>query len=172
MITIISGTNRATNNSIIIAEKYAQTLQNMGVKSQILDLRKLAPAFLFDETYGNRTNDFEDLLTKFIYNVDKIVFVTPEYNGSFSGVLKSFIDTWEPKRVISKKAALVGLAAGRAGNLRGMDHMTNILHYLQFDVMFYKIPISKIYDLLVDNQLTDEDTILEIEKQMERFLDY
>ena len=100
------------------------------------------------------------------------ISVVPEYNGSFSGVLKAFIDTWEPKRVIGKKSALVGLAAGRAGNLRGMDHMTNILHYLQFDVLHFKIPISKIYDYISDGKLTDLETVDLIKKQMSLFQNF
>jgi len=58
-----------------------------------------------------------------------------------------------------KKAAIVGVAAGRAGNLRGMEHLTGVLNYLGTTIMPNRLPISSIGGLLdEDKKLKDEAT--------------
>lgn len=102
----------------------------------------------------------------------KFVFVMPEYNGSFPGILKTMIDNSDIKKCWwHKKAMMVGVADGRAGNLRGMEHMTNILHYLKINVLYNKIPLSRI-----NEEVSKEGTILKpateqvIKEQIEEFL--
>ena len=84
------------------------------------------------------------------------IFVVPDYNGGFPGVLKSFIDASDPKMWANKKAALVGVSSGRAGALRGMDQLTNVLNYLHVDVFHNKPPMSKIDGLVNDGELSAE----------------
>jgi NAD(P)H-dependent FMN reductase len=71
------------------------------------------------------------------------------------------------------KACLVGVSTGRAGNLRGMEHLTNILNYLKINVYHNKLPISRV-DTLMDAQgnLTDADTLKVIDWQLEGFLKF
>ncbi|MBK8514699.1 MAG: NAD(P)H-dependent oxidoreductase [Saprospiraceae bacterium] len=93
----------------------------------------------------------------------KMVFIAPEYNGSFPGILKLFIDACSVKDArdsfYHKKACLIGVASGRAGNLRGMDHLTSILMYMNMIVFPNRLPISKIESLLnAQNQLVDPTT--------------
>src|SRR5690606_14800672 len=66
---------------------------------------------------------------RYLIPADKFVFIMPEYNGSFPGILKLMMDNSDIRKCWwYKKAMLAGLADGRAGNLRGLDHMTNILN--------------------------------------------
>ena len=106
---------------------------------------------------------------------DKFFFVVSEYNGSIPGSLKLFLDAISVREIKAtfknKKAAMVGIASGRAGNLRGMDHLTAVLHHLGTIVMPAQIPISKIHGLLDDNmEIIDVDTIAVIEQQVTEFL--
>jgi NAD(P)H-dependent FMN reductase len=66
----------------------------------------------------------------------------------------------------------VGVASGRAGNLRGLDHLTSILNHLQVDVMAQKSYVSSLMKLINEGEVTDETTKIVIEKQMERFLSF
>src|SRR4029453_1025527 len=105
---------------------------------------------------------------------EKFIFVTPEYNGSFPGVLKSLIDNTDIKKVwFGKKALLTGVATGRAGNLRGLEHLTGILHYLRVVVHPNKLPISSV-DKLLDStgQIQDEDTVEAISTQVAEFIQF
>jgi chromate reductase len=172
MITVISGTNRAGNFSIKMARFYVEILKNKGIESQVLDLQDLPKDFIFSESYGDRTESYEQLLTKFIYSPKKWLLVSAEYNGSYPGVLKSFIDTWDPRKIGGKKMAMVGLSAGRAGNLRGMDHLTNCMNYMKVEVMPNKLPLSQVFNLFKEEVLTDEETILLCQQQVDELIAY
>ena len=145
MITIISGTNRQNNETIRVSNYYSKKLTEKGIANQVLDLSTLPADFIYNGLYGKKNDTFFDLVDKYVLNIDKLVIISPEYNGSFPGVLKCFIEGWDPKRTAEKWVALVGVAAGRQGNSRGMDDLTNVLNYLQINVVPVKIPISQIY---------------------------
>ncbi len=98
----------------------------------------------------------------------------PEYNGGVPGILKLLIDGSDIKKCwYNKVACIAGVAAGRAGNLRGLDHLTNMLNYIQMDVIKNKLPISSIEKLLdEEGNLVDKPTIEAIEKQIDELLAY
>ena len=171
MITIISATNRPQSNTLKIAQNYAQLIEKQGVETKLFSLEQLPADFIITDLYNKRSENFQQLLNEFIIPAEKFVFIVPEYNGSFPGVLKTFLDAVHPDTNRSKKVALVGVATGRAGNLRGMDHLTGILHYLGMHILPNKQPISSVLALLnADGSLKDENTIKAIEKQIGEFV--
>ena len=68
-------------------------LNTKGETSQIVDLVDLPGDFVANALYENngKNADFNALREK-VQSSDKLVFVVPEYNGSFPGILKTFID--------------------------------------------------------------------------------
>jgi len=66
----------------------------------------------------------------------------------------------------------VGVASGKAGNLRGLDHLTSILNHLEVDVMAQKSYVSSLMKLINEGEVTDQETKVIIEKQIERFLSF
>lgn len=165
MITIISATNRPVSNSLKIAQLYSQIVEKQGFKPGVLSLEMVPVDIAFNELFSRRSGKFQELLDKYIIPSQKFVIIAPEYNGSFPGILKTFIDAMHPELLREKKAALVGVSSGRAGNLRGMDHLTGILHYLGLHVHPNKLPISSVLSLLDDKgNLTDEKTNKALEK--------
>ena len=171
MITIISATNRPDSNSLKIARFYYQLIDKQGVKAMLLSLEDVPADITFGELFRRRTAGFQELLDKYIIPSQKYVIIAPEYNGSFPGILKTFIDAMDPELLKGKKTALVGVSSGRAGNLRGMDHLTGILNYLGSYVHPNKLPISSVLSLL-DNagNLADENTAKALEKQASDFV--
>lgn len=174
MITIISGTNRANNLTSRVCEYYKKQLTENGESVQLFSLEELPSNFAFNnDVYSNADSKFSELVNQYIKGVDKLVIVSPEYNGSFPGVLKTFIDGVWPEMFRNKKVALVGVASGRAGNLRGNDHLTTIFHYLGVEVLSYKIAISGIDGLIApDGDLADNKTKEVIIKQIQSFLKF
>lgn len=174
MITIVSGSYRKDNLTISLSNTYASILEERNQPFQLLDFRTLPVSFLYEnEIFGNSSDTVNNLLKTYIIDADKFIFITPEYNGSFPGIVKAFIDICEPAWWVGKKAALVGTSTGRAGNLRGMDHLTSILEHLEMHVMPQKLPVSKIKTLIDEHQnLTDPDTIGEVSKQIDKFIQY
>ncbi len=77
-----------------------------------------------------RTPEFIKIENEILIPTQKFIFIIPEYNGTFPGVLKAMIDNSDIKKAwYHKKALLTGVSTGRAGNLRGMDHLSASLHY-------------------------------------------
>jgi chromate reductase, NAD(P)H dehydrogenase (quinone) len=171
MITLISGTHRPGSNTRKIAEAYLQMAEKKGIELGLFSLEELPRDFLFSDYFGSRSEKFQQLLDRFILPAQRIVMVVPEYNGSFPGVLKAFIDALPQEMLAGKKVALVGVATGRGGNTRGMDHLVGILHYLKVNVYHDKVPVSQVIEK-IDSQgrLNDEFTLKAIEGQVEGFL--
>ncbi len=171
MITIIAGTNRPNAVSLEIAKLYSQILNNRKVNNQIVDLGKLPNDFTASALYENAgKNDGFNLLRNSMAASDKFVFVVPEYNGSFPGVLKAFIDGLQfPDTFKNKKAALVGLSAGIQGAGIALSHMTDILNYCGTHVLAVKPKLMTIGNHLKDGVLSDLYQQL-LEEQAEAFI--
>jgi len=157
MIKIIVGTNRKNSVSKIIAALYQQILLEKRVDSEILYLEDLPSDFIENALYEN--NGKHDLYNEFhdkLVSGSKFVFIVPEYNGSFPGVLKSFIDGMTyPNTFRNKKCALVGISSGIGGGGIAMSHLTDIFHYLGMHVLALKPKLAKIEQNMSDNLLTN-----------------
>ena len=83
------------------------------------------------------------------------------------------IDNSDIKKVWHyKKALLTGVATGRAGNLRGMDHLADTLHYMKMNVHYNKLPISVINKVMDENGHLNEETLKVINEQLDEFIDF
>jgi NAD(P)H-dependent FMN reductase len=118
-------------------------------------------------------NEMQD---QYLIKAEKLIFVSPEYNGSFPGSLKHFLDVFsvrEYKPTFSgKKAALIGVAGGRAGNLRGMDHLTGVLMHVGTSVYPNRLPLSSIGNHVENDRLTEVSIQKTIDGQIEGFLNF
>ncbi len=132
LITILAGTNRPNSRARRIANYYHTTLTALGTESQVLDLAELPADFIATALYHNAGKHLEfNRLAAMLDAGDKLVIITPEYNASFPGVLKAFIDGLAyPGGIQGKKVALVGLSSGGQGGLLAMAHLTDVLMYL------------------------------------------
>lgn len=172
MISVICGTHRPQNQTLAVVNKYADILKKMGEGVKILKMDDLPENFMVTNTFGEPSHGLDEIVEEYITPADKFVFIAPEYNGSYPGILKVFLDAVHPRMWKGKKAALVGVASGRAGNLRGMDHLTDVLHYLRVEVFSLKIPISRLDTLLSNGEVVDMDTLKVLETQAEEFLGF
>ena len=173
MITIICGTNRNLSNSYIFAKEIEVLINSKQEGCKVLNLEDLPNDFAFEnEVYGNEYAPLNLIANKFISGSNKFVFVIPEYNGSFPGVLKAFIDSFSPDRIRGKQALLIGIASGRAGNLRGLDHFMGVMNYLDVHVLPMKVAISHCHTLIDEKSksISDERTIELLRQQVETLL--
>lgn len=172
MISIISSTNRLNSNSLKVANKCQDILFEKEIENKLLSLESLPEDFIFNNSYGNRTPEYLDLTVKYMSVPKKIVFIIPEYNGSFPGVLKAFIDSLDHLSMGGKKACLIGLSSGHAGALRALDHFTAVLHHLKIEVYSDKPKLSGIDKLINENQLNDEKTIKKLGDTLDGFINF
>ena len=137
--TIVIGTNRPNSKSAIIGGIYEKMLKERGITPCIINLDELPHDFLFSNMYGKKNEDFAAIQEN-VFETDKFFFIIPEYNGSFPGVLKAFIDGCKfPESFSGKKCCLTGLSEGQFGNVRGLEHFTGIANYIKMDVFHVKL---------------------------------
>jgi len=160
MITLIAATNRPNSYTKKLADYYHLQLAKHDIIHGYFSLEGLPPDLFTQNMYDYRHNEaFYNIQKNILYPATKYIFIVPEYNGSFPGIFKAFIDASDIKGCFyNKKAALVGVSDGRAGNLRGMEHLTNILNHIKMNVLHLKIPISNI-----SNQFNSEGHFINAE---------
>jgi chromate reductase, NAD(P)H dehydrogenase (quinone) len=164
MVTIISGTNRKHSNTSKIAGEYQLILREKGIEAEILSLEDL------DLLHYNTA--FETIENDILIPTTHFIIISPEYNGSFPGVLKMLFDTSRSHEIwFHKKALLTGVATGRAGNLRGMDHLADVLNYVKITVHPNKLPISAVNSVVgSDGKIIDKNTLKAINQQLDEFI--
>ena len=164
MITIVSGTNRKGSNTLKVAKEYQRVLKEKGIEAGLFSLEGI--------NVMEHNAAFEKIEQEVIIPTTRFIFIVPEYNGSFPGVLKMLFDTSKSHEIWFHKLALItGNATGRAGNLRGMDHLADILNYVKITVHPNKLPISQVNRLMdAEGKFTDEGTIKAIGNQLDEFI--
>ena len=168
---IISATNRPGSSTLKVAKYYQTQLRQKGVEAGLLSLSELPDNIIKTDMYGQRSAEFQ-VIQELINKTEKFLFIIPEYNGSFPGVLKVFIDACNfPESFYDKKAALVGISSGKYGNIRGIDHFTGVCHYMHLNVMPLKLHIGAIKtELNNESELFKEDTLKFTNEQLDKFI--
>lgn len=164
MITIISGTNRHGSNTEKIAREYKRILHEKNVETGFFTLEGV--------NLMQRDAAFIRIEEEILIPTTHFIFISPEYNGSFPGVLKMLFDTSSSHEIwFNKKALLTGVATGRAGNLRGMDHLADILNYIKITVHPNRLPISVVDKMLSPaGKIIDAGTLKSINNQLDEFI--
>ena len=106
MITIVSGTNRLGSNTLKVAKEYQRILTDKGITAGLLSLETLN---LLQPDAGIKRVEQEIIIP-----TDTFIFIVPEYNGSFPGVLKLLFDSSVSHNIWFNKQALI------TGNATGM----------------------------------------------------
>ena len=178
MITVISGTNRRSSFTLPIAKQFYKLLKKYsGEEVKLLSLENL-PMDLFHTGMYNEIGQSKNVMklqNEFMIPANKFLIIMPEYNGGFPGVLKMFLDACSvreySKTFDRKKVAMVGLASGRAGNLRGMEHLTGVMNYLGCVIMPNKLPISELEKLIdKSGEIVEKECLNTIKKHTKDFI--
>ena len=178
MITVISGTNRADSYTEKIADQYVKMLKNVTQeKVSYFKLTDLPTDFVQSQMYEaeNQHAAITKLQNDHIIASDRLVVISPEYNGSYPGILKFFLDACSIRdyneSFKDKKVLLVGVSSGRAGNLRGMDHLSAVFNHLGSFVFPNKLPISMCTDIVDEvGDVQDKGALGSMEDQIDAFL--
>lgn len=187
-ILIISGTDKPKTKVKILADYYQERIFDLcGLECPVLCLNDLFFPDLELQELEKEVLDKEseivlEVAKKIISCHNKILFIIPEYNGSYPGALKKMMDDIPEYEIWNnKKACLTGISGGRAGNLRGMDHLTDILNHLKVNVHWNKLPISNVGNIIkivpVDidktyNIIIEKATEALIDAQIREFLEF
>ncbi|MFT6144517.1 MAG: chromate reductase [Myxococcota bacterium] len=129
-ITIISGTNREGSTTLRVATHVTGLYAAQeGINASLLDLRDLPADTLSPMAYANKPAALQPLIDQVLAS-DGLVIVTPEYNGSYPGALKLFIDMLPfPDAFDGRPVCYIGLASGYWGGIRPVEQLQQVFGY-------------------------------------------
>ncbi|GIW77218.1 MAG: NAD(P)H-dependent oxidoreductase [Phycisphaerae bacterium] len=156
MILIISGTNRPGANALKISQILRGYYASSGLDAGIYSLSEM-PVEIFDPaSYAKKPEPWLKVQQR-VLDAHGLHVVTPEYNGSFPGVLKYFIDMLKfPESFEQKPVAFTGEAAGTWGALRAVEQLQHIFSYRNAHIYPDRVFIPGINGKLNDSgQITD-----------------
>lgn len=152
---IISGTDRAGSNSLQVALLIQKFYQQLGEKTEVIDLAKLN-LFSTGPQYGQ--SEMTGPLHSWIQQIGEsegLIVVCPEYNGSMPGALKYFIDHWKfPESFEFRPVCFVGLG-GMFGGLRPVEHLQQVFGYRNAFIYPERVFLMNVWKILKDGDITE-----------------
>ncbi|MBC7783967.1 MAG: NAD(P)H-dependent oxidoreductase [Burkholderiales bacterium] len=173
MILIISGTNRPGANALKITEILRSHYAQIGADAEIYSLSEM-PQEIFDAgSYAKKPQAWLAVQQR-VLDAAGLHIVTPEYNGSFPGILKYFIDMLKfPESFEAKPVAFVGEAAGIWGGIRAVEQLQGVFGYRNAHMLPERVFIPGIAGKLdAAGKLTDESVNDRLKSQAAAFAAY
>lgn len=127
-IHILSSTDRPGSNALKVSN-YVKEFMDDKTNVELFSLKDFPYADVVGGKYGKDIESVKSFNDAFL-DADGFLFVVPEYNGGFPGVLKLFIDYLPfPDAMYKMPVSFIGEAAGSFGALRPVEHLQQILSY-------------------------------------------
>ena len=165
-IPVILGTVRKGRMSAHAARWMVNHIaRRPGVETQLLDI---ADMHLVMDDAGEAIKDagISDTLAR----ADGLVIVSPEYNHSFPGLLKHFLDGYL-KEYIHKAAGIVGTSAGVFGGTRGIQSLLPVLRELGLVTIFWDVNVRNVGQTFdASGRLLDQTLIGHIDKFLDELI--
>lgn len=113
-------------------------------------------------------------LQEIVGNAVGVILSTPEYHGSYSSVIKLVIENLSfPNKLQGKPVSLLGVASGRIGAIKSLEHLRSVCSHVGSLVLPYSISVAnvqKVFD--AQGNCTDEPTEKAIRSLATTHLDY
>jgi chromate reductase, NAD(P)H dehydrogenase (quinone) len=173
-VLAFAGSTRENSTNKKLIKEAAALASQMGAQVTVIDLRDY-PMPLYDgdleEQEGMPENAQE--FRRLISQSQVIMIASPNYNGSFPGVLKNALD-WasrseeggEARDVFrEKKFAIMSASPGKSGGIKGLPHLRDVIGNLKGQVIPLQMGIpdadnafdaqGKLTNLALKSQLED-----------------
>lgn len=118
--------------------------------------------------------DLQDKLMARVVLADGILLSTPEYHGSYSSVLKALIDNLGyPSVIAGKPVSLLGIATGRLGAIKALEHLRSVCSHIGAIVLPYPVSVAEAHNKIDDGgRCTDPDLVHLMEQCAAQLVDY
>lgn len=147
-VLIISSSTRKGRTSHRVALHLANRFNGVaGVEARILDLmeHKLP---MFEEVYVRDENPTEAAkeVARMLNWADSMVFLTPEYNGTYAPALKNLVDYYNKTEFIKKAIGIVTVSTGALAGMRSAVQLQNLIPALFGILVPYMLPVGNVTD--------------------------
>ncbi|MCU4676952.1 NAD(P)H-dependent oxidoreductase [Catenovulum sp. 2E275] len=175
-ILAISGSLRADSFNTQLLQAAGQIVQAQGHEFEIYDYADV-PLYNQQIDGDNKPDSVKQLITA-IESADGLLVATPEYNYSFSGVLKNAID-WASRPAYKsclahKKVAIVSASMSPIGGVRAQAHLRDVFAGTLTDV--YRAPDFALATaqnaFSASGSLLDEKIQANLNRLIEGYLDW
>jgi NAD(P)H-dependent FMN reductase len=170
-ILIISGSVRTGRRSHDVAiELQKRFIRHGAAETEILDLAVynlpvLEEKFLSGKEMPKGLAEIQKLLD----TADAMIFLSPEYHGSYSGALKNAIDYFW-KEFMRKPIGVVAVASGRFGGINASTEMQQLVLSLGGFPMPYKLLIPTVQNAFDESgNIPDEALSKSFDKFVQEF---
>lgn len=143
-ITILSGTDRPGSQALKIAHYIQPLYDRHGAEAKVVSLRDFPLREAEGGKYGESLPEIEAFREQVI-RTDGLVIVVPEYNGSFPGILKMFIDYLPfPEAFENMPIAFIGESSGAFGALRAVEQLQMVCAYRNAQIFPERVFIQRV----------------------------
>ncbi len=159
-IIAICGSLRANSYTRRALDVCLSGAEKAGVETQLIDLRMYNLVFCD----GNSESDYPEDVLKLRQQVKAahgVILGTPEYHGSYSGVLKNALDLMGFEEFEGKMIGLVGVSAGALGANNAINTLRSVGRSLHAWVVPDQVSIP-----LADGIFADEKIEADTEKRL------
>jgi NAD(P)H-dependent FMN reductase len=172
-ILIISGTNRPGSSALKVARAVERHYRTLNVACELLSLEDMPSEAFLPSTYAVKPHSVVVLQRRVLDSVGLHV-ITPEYNGTFPGVLKYFIDLLKyPESFEHKPVAYVGESSGAWGGLRSVEQLQMVFGYRHahsYPVRVFIAGVNRVFDAV--GNVTDAAVDARLAEQARGFVRY
>lgn len=140
-ITVLVGAARPDNRTTLVAREAARRLEARGATVELLALGELGLPL---PGTGADAPGVQTLRAR-LKAADGVVLATPEYQGSFSSLLKLALEHlgW-PAELSGRPVGLLGVAAGRIGAIKSLEHLRSVCAHLGAWVLPQPVSIAQV----------------------------
>lgn len=170
-IAIISASIRQGRLTHQVAEELERRLEKRGVSCSLVDLADYAFPLFEDVFRKEEPQERTAALRQTLQQADALLFVSPEYNGSYTSALKNMTDHYSKAEFSKKAIGVVSVSSGPMGGMRGALHMQQLVLAL----FAYPIPQMMLVPDVQDKfneagALTDEAFAKKLDAYLKEYL--
>jgi azobenzene reductase len=137
-VTILLGSVRTGRQSFKVAYYLKKQLEERSIQTNLIDLAE-TPVPIFGEQANRPAAVLESIkkISRQLQEADGLILVTPEYHGSYSGVIKNALDYFWGEF----KTKPIAVAAASAGRMGGINASTQLQHVI-LSLGAYPLPLK------------------------------
>lgn len=169
-ILLISGTNRPGSTTLRVTRRLEELYAAAAIRAELFNLEDLPMEMFHPDAYKTKPPALRAIQAK-VLDAAGLHLVLPEYNGSFPGVLKYFIDLLKfPESFDRKPVAFVGVTSGSYGALRAVEQMQMVFGYRNAHLYPERVFISAVTSKFTpEGALTDAAVDERLTRQVQGF---
>ena len=169
LVAITGSVRTDDNTSKVLALVVDEIKKHSDVTLDVID-----PDSLSLPLPGKNEKSSADALQKIVSSAAGVVLATPEYNGSYSSVIKLVIEhLGEPSVLAGKPVVLLGVASGGIGAVKALEHLGSVCLNEEAIVLPGSVSVARVHRIFsAQGECTDKDVEKRVRGLADTLLNY